>query len=524
MYCSKCGKEITGKERFCPHCGNEVAMITENDIQHTVADNVSSTKSKNKDYEQNDRARKTGQKSHRRRKIVLATACCLILALIGVTAYFFVAKRTSGEQYLAVVQNEEGKWGYINEKGKEVIPCEYDFAYNGWTQGVTVIGEKTGEVGNEHRQCKYGLINAKGEVVIEPQYDDFSMGNGIIAMAEQVDQDKEGEPVLIWGLFNSDGDMITDFKYQSENRLSACLNENGLTVVSDATGEVDSDGDIIYNYGVVNERGEEIIPLQYPYISDAENCGNQGLILTEKKIGNGYRYGFVNYQNERKIPYRYEEAHNFSENGLAAVSQDEKWGYINTDGDIVIPCKYEDVTDFSGDDLAFVVEDGACRCINKKGETVIPSDRYQEYGKWTGASWIGNNTDYAEIYIETDTGDEVSGVIKKDGSVIIDPSDTSSFYSWYYSVAFTLYQRSGENGETVSYSFVTGEGEQMEHVYDYAGWFSEKGWCSVGSKIGTDSDGHNRYHYRYIDENEETVLELPEKYIYAFEFRPVNQK
>lgn len=523
MYCDKCGKKLTGKERFCPRCGNEVSMITENDIQQTVADNVSSTKSKNEDYEQKKTCRKNRKKSHRGRKILLAAACCLLLVLIGGTAYYFVGKRMSGEQYLAAVQNEEGKWGYINEKGKEVIPCEYDFAVSGWTQGVTVIGERTGEDDEGHSKYKYGLINAKGEVVIEPQYDDFSMGKGIIAMAEQVDRDEEGEPVLIWGLFNSDGDMITDFKYQSEDGLFACLNENGLTVVSDATGEVDSDGDIIYNYGVVNEKGEEIIPLQYSYISGDENLGNQGLILTEKEIGNSYRYGFVNYQNERKIPYQYENARNFSENGLAAVSQDEKWGYINTDGDIVIPCKYDNVTDFSGDDLAFVVEEGECKCINNKGETVIPSDKYQEFGKWTDAYWVGNNTDYARIYVETDNGDEFfSGVIKKDGSVIINPLDTSSFYSWYYSVAFTLYQRL--DADSYSYSFVSDEGERMTHVYDYAGWFSENGWCCVGTKIGTDSDGHNQYHYRYIDENEETVLELPEKYIFADEFRPVDQK
>ena len=59
MYCSKCGKELTGKERFCPRCGNDVSEITENDIHQTVADEVSATKLNNKAHEQKERAGRT---------------------------------------------------------------------------------------------------------------------------------------------------------------------------------------------------------------------------------------------------------------------------------------------------------------------------------------------------------------------------------------------------------------------------------------------------------------------------------
>lgn len=524
MYCSKCGKKLTGKERFCPRCGNEVSMITENDIQQTVADNVSATKFKNKTHEQKKRAGRTGKRSHRGRRLLLVAACSLILALIGGTVYYFVITQMSGEQYLAAVQNEEGKWGYINEEGKEVIPCEYDFAVSGWTQGVTVIGKKIGEDDEGYSQYKYGLINAKGEMVIEPQYDDFNMGNGIIAMAEQVDQDEEGEPVLVWGLFNSEGDMITGFKYQSEYSLSACLNENGLAVVSDATGEMDSDGDIIYNYGVVNEKGEEIIPLQYPYISDDADFGNQGLIPTMKEIGNSYKYGFVNYQNEREIPYRYEYAYNFSENGLAAVLQEDKWGYINTNGDIVIPCKYDSAYSFSDKGLAFVEEDGECKCIDEKGETVIPAGAYREYGRWVAAYWLKGD-DLAKIQMESNDGNVSWGIINQEGDMIIEPDVASGVTRINVSGPFTLHWNPSEdNQEQGYYKFATQEGELLNNTYDYAGYFAENGWCCVGTKIGTDVDGNNQYRYSYIDEKEKTVLELPQKYIFAATFISVDQK
>ena len=143
MYCSKCGKELTGKERFCPRCGNEVSMITENDIQQTVADNVSATKFKNKAHEQKKRAGRTGKKSYRGRKVLLAAACCLLLAFIGVTAYYFVVKQMSGEQYLAAVQNEEGKWGYINRYGTMVIEPQFAQAFP-FLEGRALVRDELG--------------------------------------------------------------------------------------------------------------------------------------------------------------------------------------------------------------------------------------------------------------------------------------------------------------------------------------------------------------------------------------------
>ena len=69
---------------------------------------------------------------------------------------------------------------------------------------------------------------------------------------------------------------------------------------------------------------------------------------------------------------------------------------------------------------------------------------------------------------------------------------------------------------------MTPEGRVLRNTYDYAGRFSEKGWCCVGRKIGINEDGTNRYQYSYVDENEKVVLELPEKYIEASDFMPVN--
>lgn len=356
-------------------------------------------------------------------------------------------------------------------------------------------------------------------MVIEPKYDRFGMGNGIIAMAEQDGLNDEGESVFEWGLFNSKGEMITDFKYQDVESLF--LNKNGLTVVSNT---VNLNGNTINKYGVVNEKGEEIIPLEYTYIWVDENFGNKGLIPVEKQIGNSYLYGFVNCQNEREIPYRYEDVKNFSANGLAAVSQGEKWGYINTDGDIVIPCKYDSAYSFSDKGLAFVIENGECKCIGEKGETVIPAGAYREYGRWVDAYWLTGD-DLAQIQMESNDGNVSWGIINREGDVIIAPDVASSVYCYNASEPFTLrWDSSEDNQEQGYYKFATQEGELLNNTYDYARYFAENGWCCVGVKIGTDVDGNNQYRYNYIDEKEKTVLELPEKYILAGDFISVDQK
>ena len=306
-------------------------------------------------------------------------------SVAGVCWYLFGRQN----EYLASVENEDGKWGYINERGREVIPCEYDFVYNGWVDGTTVIGEKVGEDEDGHAQYKYGLINQKGDVIISPQYDDFSVGGEFIAMALQTGEtDEDGDPLLNWGFLSSSGVAITEFKYQYESGPFLASNENGLAVVSQKTEERDEYGEIIFKYGVIDREGKEIIPTEYTNIWE-QDLGNNGLIAVQKRIGNGKKYGYINYENERVIPFRYDSAYNFSENGMARIGNDVLWdeeitfkyGYINENGIEVIPVQYENASSFDGKGLAFVEQrTGDVECMDTSGKIVFAGEKYQEYG------------------------------------------------------------------------------------------------------------------------------------------------
>ena len=53
-----------------------------------------------------------------------------------------------------------GKFGYVNHTGKEVIPAKFDFA-SGFLEKLALIEENG----------KFGFINTKGEIVIKPEFE-----------------------------------------------------------------------------------------------------------------------------------------------------------------------------------------------------------------------------------------------------------------------------------------------------------------------------------------------------------------
>lgn len=62
-------------------------------------------------------------------------------------------------QTLTVHCNDKGKYGYVDENGKEVVKCQYDL-----TESME------NGVGKVLKGDKYGFVNDKGKVVVQPKY------------------------------------------------------------------------------------------------------------------------------------------------------------------------------------------------------------------------------------------------------------------------------------------------------------------------------------------------------------------
>ena len=95
----------------------------------------------------------------------------------------------------AAVQ-KDGKWGYINTKGEQIVECKFDDAYY-FNEGFARV-KKDG---------KWGYINTKGEQIIECKFDDAYCFSEGFAWVE-----KDGK----WGYVNTKGCFVIFDKSKNE--------------------------------------------------------------------------------------------------------------------------------------------------------------------------------------------------------------------------------------------------------------------------------------------------------------------
>lgn len=159
----------------------------------------------------------------------------------------------------------KGKWGFVNMKGRVIVPFKYDtaqhFGYGG-TPAIVSINGKWGMVGTQGQTVvplnyermdgfndnfavacksgKCGFFDHKGNQAIDLIYDDAgSFGNGI-APVKQNDK---------WGYIDTKGKTVIPFEYDQAapfqrdwagiiNNSCLFVIKNGQEMAIDATGKV----------------------------------------------------------------------------------------------------------------------------------------------------------------------------------------------------------------------------------------------------------------------------------------------
>ena len=223
----------------------------------------------------------------------------------------------------------DGKYGFIDAKVREVIPCMFDDAYD-FSSGRAKV-ELNG---------KYGYIDMSGREVIPIKYDSISrMGGGAykICMAGK------------YGMVDSTGkelapakyDQIRDFSYDISLKQDWSFNVTdsprdqtdkmwNLTA-GFAAAQIDG------KWGFLDASGVEAIALRWDDAQDFHE-GFAG-------VKSGDRWGFIDTAGKAITPMRYKEVREFQE-GMAAVRR-FGWGFVDTTGKVAIHCKYGSVEDFT---------------------------------------------------------------------------------------------------------------------------------------------------------------------------------
>lgn len=253
------------------------------------------------------------------------------------------------ENGLCIVwSKEEGhKIGFVNAKGKEVIPCIYDAAMSFSNQYAAIAKEIDGKK-------SWGFIDKKGKEIVPCIYKevkDFST-DGLAAICINDEQTKED----LWGFVNTKGEITIPATFNNTDGFS-----EGMARVYNKKERAS---------GYINTKGELVIPYMY----DMASYFSEGIAWVEKDD----RYFTINKNNETIFKLRdgYEPEGDFHD-GLAIVSE-EGWftpkGYVNKTGEFVIPVKYELANDFKNGVASVKIKDGNYIYINTKGEEVEIDD------------------------------------------------------------------------------------------------------------------------------------------------------
>ncbi len=177
---------------------------------------------------------------------------------ISIDQYNNIEKFSDGVFAVSRLTKEGIRFGYIDQKGREIIGLKYDMAYD-FKNNRAVVKEKG----------SYKLINKKGREVKKLKYSDIRELNepGRYAFLEKP---------YGFGVLDEAGNILVKPKYKS-----IISSRDGLFVVSK---EILKEDDLLVRLGVVNSKSEEVTDFIY---KDIEILGEDSLALSK---GRG-RYG-----------------------------------------------------------------------------------------------------------------------------------------------------------------------------------------------------------------------------------------
>ncbi len=193
---------------------------------------------------------------------------------------------------------------------------------------------------------KWGVKDDEGNDVLMPEYDEVELGgSGMIRL-------RKGDK---YGFYNAFDNNLFPLKYDDAYGFRSYWSE---TVVRKGNC-----------WGVVDTTGEEIVPLEYSYVSiDKYN---------RYRVCKDGLYGVIDKDGKVFLPFKYVELGAYKpDTYICAANQSGKYGFIDTENNVLIDFQFAKVWNFCHEYAR--VFDGKCYgLINKKGEFILPM-RYQE--------------------------------------------------------------------------------------------------------------------------------------------------
>ena len=192
-----------------------------------------------------------------------------------------------------VLFEKNGKYGYMNSSLTVPENLPFDGASN-FRDGIAAV-KKDG---------KWGLINSNGEQITEYVFDDILLDDFDTCISNGVVFAKQSGKYY---MYRSDGTQISDRGF--DDAYPFIGNGTGAAAVC-----------INGKWGFVNETGETVIEPAYE--------GARSFCLDLAPVCSNAVWGYINSKGVYRIEPAFEDAMPFSQNGAAAVKENEVWSYI----------------------------------------------------------------------------------------------------------------------------------------------------------------------------------------------------
>lgn len=203
-----------------------------------------------------------------------------------------------GDDYAIV--KLDGKYGYINREGEEVIPLMFENA--------TLFDD---DVATVQFNGKWGVIDRDGNRLIEFKYE------RLMAFCNGVTVAQKGKK---WGAIDPADNPVIPFKYKHITHF----NDAGLALAKKGK-----------DWGVINPKGETVAPFVYEF--DIEYASLLDLSEDFVWIKQGGKWGTLNLKGNLVIPFEYDKIHTF-DGDEARVWKDGKLMLIDINGDCLENC------------------------------------------------------------------------------------------------------------------------------------------------------------------------------------------
>jgi hypothetical protein len=227
------------------------------------------------------------------------------------------------KEKMAIVMTKDYKYGLLNLADNSNVPCVYDRIYP-FKEGLALA----------MKDKLYGFIDKKGNEVVPFEYDRVPWSS---YFGEQnffnfnYDNFSEGLAVLMkngkCGYINKQNQVVIPFIYDRAFGF-----DHGLAWVQQNE-----------KWGMVNKKGKLVIPCEYDEYSSLSDKELEALIGVSDgmiRLRKNELTGFADSTGRIVVPLKYENTSSFHF-GVAGVQKNEVWGFIDKTGKEIIPPTYK---------------------------------------------------------------------------------------------------------------------------------------------------------------------------------------